>query len=990
MAIGLGRCVVLGLAWSVVVAQGGAGGAGVEEAASPVDEVAPGGLPSSDLVGDPGLPPVSMRPEVRAGFLIRKAAEYGVAPADFDGDRRADLSIKLDGGTWKIDYAANGFGQWDRTFLHYGGPDAIPVPADYDGDRRADLAVKDLQGVWRVDYAADGFGAWNGQVGGYGGRGARPVPADYDGDRRADMAVKDDFTERWSIDFARDGFGQFNVVYEGWGGPNADPVPADYDGDGRADLAVKEDTGRWRIDFAADGFGNVNLSLLGYGDAQSHAVPADYDGDRKADLAVKRDNGFWAIDYSANGFGSFDTVIPGAGGTTARAVPADYDGDRKADLGVRVDCGPWFIDHASNGFNPWNKRFDHMTARDVVTMTNSWVMANTLMSDFTGTVFIPSNSSLRFDVLREVPVKSCVQIRGTRNATDPGPLLFTDDKAEYEEEPYSLFAVTGHDVRIQGVRLRGPSNGSRSKVQVVNGIKVVVDPGLGLGGNVAIEGNEAWFWTGSAVTVEGQVHSAETPEEVPPETPLMKSGEAGLIRIARNSLHHNSMDSKGYGVTVGHGAHATIEGNVFTHNRHAVASGGDPYTGYQARYNYVLEGGYTEGSGYYNQHFDVHGTGDGGYGGVGGELYEIESNNIRGDQSYYVTQTRPAFLLRGTPTVRAVFHRNRVAHDDRGEAVQIKSPDCWVQGPWGGGYYSDELCHLTVGANTYGVDTAEPDLAVGDFDGDGLDDVFLANGTGWWYSSAGRTEWRFLRPSTLRIPELRFGRFDADARTDVLFSTATEWQFSSAGTANPVPLRAGGIPVSRCVFGDFDGNGLTDALYATGSTWYLFHDSKGTWSTIRSSTVTPANLRVGDFDGDGNDDVFAVEHGTWSWWRLGWSNTYPLNGPLTSSASGLVVGDFDGDSYDDIAQTSGSGWRYSRGGSSPWAPLRGSGGQDQYKDIRSVLVGRFTREGGDDALRYELVRKWIVSSWQYVTGVRFVGWDGTQDAFRQWSAEYVR
>ena len=29
-------------------------------------------------------------------------------------------------------------------------------------------------------------------------------------------------------------------------------------------------------------------------------------------------------------------------------------------------------------------------------------------------------------------------------------------------------------------------------------------------------------------------------------------------------------------------------------------------------------------------------------------------------------------------------------------------------------------------------------------------------------------------------------------------------------------------------------------------------------------------------------------------------------------------------------------------------------------------------------------------SWQYMPGVRFVGWDGTQDAFRQWSAEYVR
>ena len=61
-------------------------------------------LPGYD-VGDP--PPIEtepppqlpMTPAVRAGFLLDNASDYGVAPADYDGDCRADLSVKLDGGT---------------------------------------------------------------------------------------------------------------------------------------------------------------------------------------------------------------------------------------------------------------------------------------------------------------------------------------------------------------------------------------------------------------------------------------------------------------------------------------------------------------------------------------------------------------------------------------------------------------------------------------------------------------------------------------------------------------------------------------------------------------------------------------------------------------------------------------------------------------------------------------------------------------------------
>jgi hypothetical protein len=84
------------------------------------------------------------------------------APADYDGDGRADIGIKSDDqGRFNIDYAWNGFGVWDASYLGYGFTETQPAPGDYDGDGRADFAVKTNGNQWKIDFSSNGFGAFD-------------------------------------------------------------------------------------------------------------------------------------------------------------------------------------------------------------------------------------------------------------------------------------------------------------------------------------------------------------------------------------------------------------------------------------------------------------------------------------------------------------------------------------------------------------------------------------------------------------------------------------------------------------------------------------------------------------------------------------------------------------------------------------------------------------------------------------------------------------
>lgn len=305
------------------------------------------------------------------------ASVDGYAPADYDGDNKADFAIKDFSGAWAIDYAANGFGAYDEVYFGYGGQSNLPVPADYDGDGRADLAVKSNdQGRWNIDYAYNGYGFWDASYAGYGYADNRPVPADYDGDGRADLAVKSNSQGRWNIDYASNGYGVWDASYAGYGGAENIPVPADYDNEGRADLAIWCASGTWEgtfnIDFASNGFGTWDRSLQRVLPGPGRPAVGDFNGDCIPDFSVKRDDGSWHLlvqpDQSfvgscinaRGGFGGFTYhVYHGYGGSFHRPVPADYDGDRAADLAVRAEVNPtsFAIDYAFNGFGVWDAVF---------------------------------------------------------------------------------------------------------------------------------------------------------------------------------------------------------------------------------------------------------------------------------------------------------------------------------------------------------------------------------------------------------------------------------------------------------------------------------------------------------------------------------------------------------------------------------------------------------------------------------------------------------
>jgi hypothetical protein len=491
-----------------------------------------------------------------------------------------------------------------------------------------------------------------------------------------------------------------------------------------------------------------------------------------------------------------------------------------------------------------------------------------------------------------------------------------------------LFDVKGEGVRVTGLRIHGPDSSIENDDPIHCGGESTA---IGISSDgphrwaTEIDNDDLSSWPRAAVEIDSvqgvRVHH-------------------NVIQFNRRHEHNNTCGPHnyglGYGVVIGPGS-ATIEANVFDHNRHDIASDGSPGAHYTATYNLVLDGAV-------EQSFDVHGGAD-----------RHDCTNIAGTafvihHNTFLQSHKPAVRMRGTPMTGAWIYKNQTRDDDEGGAFnQINSSGNFTVEDNAANINLFPAWSISFGGASFWQwqqfeGTAIKDVALGDFDGDGAMDVMRVTPAGWQWSKSGREGWAFLNTLTQPISQLGFGHFVSLTLTDVVRATGSEWQISKGGTSPWGTLYKTTAPLSSAVFGDFEGDDHTDAFFADGTQWSIVQSFSPRVTRHYTQPYKLTELRFGNFVGDAKVDVLRSTGSEWLVWdhvSKTWNHLNFSSIPLSQ----LTFADFDGDGFTDIARSVNGQWLVSWGGKSAWEVLNKS---DQ--DLRSLAIGDFNGDRKADVL----------------------------------------
>ena len=206
------------------------------------------------------------------------------------------------------------------------------------------------------------------------------------------------------------------------------------------------------------------------------------------------------------------------------------------------------------------------------------------------------------------------------------------------------------------------------------------------------------------------------------------------------------------------------------------------------------------------------------------------------------------------------------------------------------------------------------DVALGDLDGDGDLDAFVANTSGeankgWTNDGSGAFTDSGQSLGSALSKNVALGDLDGDGDLDAFVandgSPATKgnkvWTNDGSGTFTDSGQSLGSTSSQNVALGDLDGDGDIDAFVATANAgnevWT--NDGSGTFTDSGQSLGSASTIGValGDLDGDGDLDAFFADFNPNNVWANDGSGTFTDSGQSLGSVNSYAVtlGDLDGD-----------------------------------------------------------------------------------------------
>ena len=227
------------------------------------------------------------------------------------------------------------------------------------------------------------------------------------------------------------------------------------------------------------------------------------------------------------------------------------------------------------------------------------------------------------------------------------------------------------------------------------------------------------------------------------------------------------------------------------------------------------------------------------------------------------------------------------------------------------------------------VNTAWQIAATGDFNGDGRDDILWRRADGAMTDWLGNLNGSFTpnAANLLQVVDPQWhivsvGDFNGDGKDDILWrrsdGAVTDWLGTASGGFTPNAANALFVPDSQWYIvgtGDFNGDGRDDILWQSHypmvngrdgfiSEW-LGNSSGGFDPSAFIDFMNSSVVAVDDFNGDGRDDIIVAD--AWSWYEMydarpDGSFDFSVWAPFADAVQTTLIatGDYDGNGLADL------------------------------------------------------------------------------------------